>query len=223
MRWWPCILAILLFLAVEQQLAGQGKLRFGVNVDPQLAWLRSTDTDIIDPDGSIFHMQAGIQMDYFFQENYAFILGFGINNLGGSLAYSDSIDYGNEEDPVWVEPGQRVKMNLQYLQLPLGLKLKTEELGYVTGFLQVGFNPMFNIESHITTDDGVYDKKSILEEGVKLFNLGYHVNVGVEYRLGGNTALVGGFRWTSCFTNVTLDDGSSMTTDAISLHLGLLF
>ncbi len=205
-------------------LNGQGKIRFNVHFDPQFAWLSSSDHDKIDPDGSIFHLQAGIQMDYFFAENYAFVLGFGINNLGGNLRYSDSVSYGTEERPVVIVPDQRIKMNLQYLDIPLGLKLKTEELGYGTFFLQVGFNPMFNINAHMTSKDEVYDQEDI-KESINLFNLGYHVGAGIEYRLGGNTAAIGGIRWTSGLTNVTdsTQDGTNISLNSISIHLGILF
>jgi len=217
------LFSLLFILFLSQALLGQGNIRFGVNVDPQFAWLRSSDHKALDPDGAIFHMQAGLQMDYFFQENYAFILGFGISNLGGKLVYADSANYGSDGDPVIVLPGQSIKMNLQYLNIPLGLKLKTEEMGYLTGFLQVGFNPMFNINAHITSEDGSFDQENIQEEGANLFNLGYHVGLGAEYRLGGKTALVGGIRWTSGFTDVTQNDGSNINTNALSIHLGMLF
>lgn len=217
---------ILLLLAVSGLSYGQSKMRFSVHADPQFAWLGSSNDDAIDPDGSIFHMQAGLQMDYFFEENYAFILGFGINNLGGNLMYGDSAYYvsgsGSNTDTLWAAPGQRMKMNLQYLDIPLGLKLKTEELGYATFFLQLGFNPMFNINAKLSSKDTDYDKEDI-KESIKLFSLGYHVGAGVEYRLGGNTAVIGGIRWSSGLTNVSENDGSSLTTNAISINLGLLF
>lgn len=167
-------------------------------------------------------MQAGLQMDYFFEENYAFILGFGINNLGGELHYGKAEDYISNGDTLLLGPGQGVKMNLQYIDIPIGLKLKTEELGYGTFFLQLGFNPMFNINAHVTDKSGSLDRENI-QESIKPFNLGYHVGAGIEYRLGGSTAVIGGLRWSSGLTNVTDMDGASITTNAISIHLGILF
>lgn len=218
------IFVIIMLAGSFLALNGQGKIRFNVHVDPQFAWLSSSDHNKIDPDGSIFHMQAGIQMDYFFQENYAFVLGFGINNLGGNLLYSDSVVYGSEEQPVVIEPNQSIKMNLQYLDIPIGLKLKTEELGYGTFFLQVGLNPMVNINAHISSKDDVYDQEDI-KESINLFNLGYHVGAGIEYRLGGNTSAIGGVRWTSGLTNVSesKQDGTNISINSISIHLGILF
>lgn len=218
------IFVIIMLAGSFLALNGQGKMRFNVHFDPQFAWLSSSDHDKIDPDGSIFHLQAGIQMDYFFAENYAFILGFGINNLGGNLLYSDSVIYGSDERPVLIEPDQKIKMNLQYLDIPIGLKLKTEELGYGTFFLQVGLNPMININAHMTSKDDVYDHEDI-KESINVFNLGYHVGAGIEYRLGGNTSAIGGVRWTSGLTNVTesKQDGTNISLNSISIHLGILF
>ena len=203
-------------------LDGQGKMKFSVHVDPQFAWF-STDDDSISQDGSIFHMQAGLQMENYFQENYAFYIGFGINNLGGNLYYLRSEDYiSNNDDTITIDAGQSVKMNLQYLDIPLGLKLKTEELGYATFFLQAGFNPMFNINARLTTSDGALDKKNF-QESVLVFYLGYHVGAGAEYRLGGSTTAIAGVRWSSGLTNVTEKDGANISLNAISIHLGLIF
>lgn len=202
-------------------LNGQSNIKFSVHADPQFAWL-SSDEDKLVPDGSIFHLQTGLSMDLFFDKNYAFALGFGINNLGGDLRYTDSTMFVSKGDSIFVMPGQTVKHNLQYLDIPIGLKLKTEELGYGTFFLQIGFNPMININAFATEKGGSFEKENI-RESTNLFNLGYHVGIGIEYRLGGSTAAIGGIRWTSGLTDVTDSDKANITMKAISIHLGILF
>lgn len=213
---------IIALLASLQAVSGQGNLRFNVHFDPQFAWMKSSDSDVIKSDGSIFHMQAGLQLDYYFQDNYAFVLGFGINNLGGKLQYEDSVSYANDRKDIILVAGQQVKMNLQYLDIPIGLKLKTEELGYGTFFIQLGFNPMFNINAHISSEDGIYEKDDI-KNSISTFCMGYHAEGGFEYRLGGDTALLGGVRWASGLTNVTENDGTNLSPNVISIHLGLQF
>ena len=202
-------------------LHGQKEMKFSVHADPQFAWFNSDESDVA-PEASIFHIQTGLQMDLFFAENYAFTLGFGINNMGGNLLYADSTSFISKGDTLWATPGLTMKHNLQYLDIPIGLKLKTEELGYVTGFLQVGFNPMVNINAFGTSGDEVFDKENI-RESTNIFNLGYHVGAGVEYRLGGSTAVIGGIRWSSGLTDVTDNDRANVTMNAVSIHLGILF
>lgn len=215
------ILATSIMLGTIISLHAQTPLRFNVHMDPQFAWFNSDD-ETVEPDGSIFHLQAGLQMDYFFAENYAFALGVGINNLGGNLLYADSTEFSSKGETLLVEPGQSVKLNLQYIDIPVGLKLKTEELGYATFFLQLGFNPMINLNAKATSEDASFEKEDI-RESVNLFCLGYHAGLGVEYKLGGSTAVIGGIRWTSGLTDVTDNDRANVKLSALSIHMGILF
>ena len=183
------VLLTLVFLAVIQQLSAQRPLVFSVHASPQFAWF-STDDDDVLADGSIFHIHTGLNMDLFFDKNYAFALGIGVNNVGGNLLYGDTASFISESDTMMAFPGQHLKQNLQYIDIPIGLKLKTEELGYATFFLQLGFNPMINIKATATSTDETFDKTAI-NESTYLFSLGYHAGIGVEYRLGGKNCCSG--------------------------------
>jgi Outer membrane protein beta-barrel domain len=216
------LLIISIFLSAAISIYAQSPpIKFSVHVDPQFSWFNS-DEETVEPDGSIFHLQAGLNMDYFFAENYAFSMGLGINNLGGKLLYADSTEFSSKGETLLLEPGQSVKMNLQYIDIPVGLKLKTEELGYTTFFFQLGFNPMIVINGKVTSEEADMDNEDILES-VHLFNLGYHAGAGVEYKLGGSTAAIGGIRWTSGLTDVTSNDLANLKLNSISIHLGILF
>lgn len=216
------ILPIIFLLGFYISLAAQvNPVRFNIELDPQFAWFNS-DEEAVDPDGSIFHLHTGLNMDYFFAQNYAFVLGVGLNNLGGNLHYADSTEFSSKGEILLVEPDQSVKLNLQYIDIPVGLKLKTEELGYTTFFLQLGFNPMININSKATSDEASFTKEDV-RESVHIFYLGYHVGLGVEYKLAGNTALIGGLRWASGLTDVTDNDRSNVKLNALAIHLGVLF
>lgn len=215
-------LVIFIFLGAFMSVCAQTtNLKFNVEVDPQFGWFGS-DHSRVEPDGSVFHVRAGLNMDYFFAENYAFAMGFSINNLGGSLLYADSTEFSSRGESLWIEPGQSAKLNLQYIDIPVGLKLKTEELGYLTLFLQLGFNAMFNLNAKASSKDASLEKEDV-RESINLFCLGYHAGIGAEYSLGGNTALVGGLRWSSGLTDVTDNDRANVRLNAISIHLGVLF
>ena len=216
------ILIFLIFLGALLSLSAQStRVRFNVEVDPQSAWFRSDEASV-EPDGAIIHMHAGLNMDYYFTENYAFVLGVGINNLGGNLLYADSTEFSSKGESVWIEPGQSVKLNLQYIDIPVGLKLKTDEMGYATYFLQLGFNPLINLNAKASSEEASLDKKDIMES-INTFCLGYHVGLGIEYNLGGSTSLIGGVRWSSGLTDVTDNDQANITLNSIALHLGVLF
>jgi hypothetical protein len=216
------ILVILTFLGALLSLSAQStRVKFNVEFDPQSVWFSSDDASV-KPDGAIIHLHAGLNMDYYFSEKYAFVLGVGINNLGGNLLYADSTEFNSKGESLWIEPGQSVKLNLQYIDIPIGLKLKTDEMGYATYFLQLGFNPMINLNAKASSEEASLEKEDI-KESINTFYLGYHVGLGIEYSLGGSTSLIGGIRWSSGFTDVTNNDRANIILNAISLHLGVLF
>ena len=199
---------------------GQG-IKFSIHADPQFSWF-SSDENNITPNGAVYHVNTGIEMNYFFQENYAFSFGLDVNNMGGNLIYSDSTILTSKGDPITIEPETNLKHRVQYISLPLGLKLKTEELGYLTFSFHGGFMPMIKINSNISTENNVYDRKDIMES-TNLFNLNYFVGANVEYRLGGKTTVIGGLRWSSGFTDITKDDKANITLNTLSLLVGIQF
>jgi opacity protein-like surface antigen len=215
------LVTVILLLGLTITGFSQNRVRFSVHADPQFSWF-SSDEPEVEPDGPVLHIRTGLQMDRYFERNYAFVLGFGINNTGGKLLYADSTLFLAGGDSRVAAPGVTIRHRLQYLEIPIGLKLKTEELGYATFFLQAGFNPMFNINAFAVSGDDVFDKENI-QDDINTFHLGYHVGAGVEYRLGGNTALLGGIRWNSGLTDVTANDRANVTQNAISINLGILF
>lgn len=216
------VLLIIFFLGAILSLNAQTtRARFNVEFDPQSVWFSSDDASV-KPDGAIIHLHAGLNMDYYFADKYAFVLGVGINNMGGNLLYADSTEFNSKGETLLVEPNQSVKLNLQYIDIPIGLKLKTDEMGYATYFLQLGFNPMINLNAKASSEEASFDKVDI-KESINSFCLGYHVGLGIEYNLGGSTSLIGGVRWKSGFTDVTDNDRANITLNAISLHLGVLF
>ena len=197
------------------------RISFSVHANPQFSWFSSDENDV-SPNGAVMHITTGLEMKYFFQENYAFSIGLGINNMGGHLVYSDTTYLSSKGDELTVFPNSDLKHRVQYLDLPIGLILKTEELGYLTFAFQAGLIPMFNINANTTSSVNSFSKDDI-RESIHLFNLNYFVSALAEYRLGGNTALVGGIRWSSGFTDITKNDRANIRNNAIGIHLGVIF
>lgn len=214
------ILLLLLFVITGTTLVAQS-LRINAYSEPQLAWFSSDEAEL-EPDGVVFNFNTGLEADFFFQENYAFSLGLSLNNSGGRMQYGEETVFTDGTDSLVVPPEQTLKMKLQYLALPVGLKLKTEELGYATFYFQLGLNPMYNLRSR-GSSEALGVKKENIKSDIVPFYLGYYATAGVEYRLAGNTALVGGLKWSSGFTDITENDAANINVNALGLHLGILF
>lgn len=179
---------ILVFLLLTGYAAAQstGDTRFTFVLSPQISWIKS-DMDKVDNGGSKMGYNFGLLVDYFFGDNYAITSGLTINTTGGKLEYLSS---GNNT----VEARQRY--NLRYIEIPMGLKLRSEDLKRMNIYGRFGLSPQLNIMAKDNDDNGISDE-------VKLLDLGYHIGGGIEYSVGGKNALVFGLLFNNGFMDIT--------------------
>ncbi len=210
----------LIILMFSSQIFAQG-LSFSVVFDPQITWMNS-DSKRIEKEGNNFGFGGGLIMDNYFTENYAFSTGLSILSTGGSLRFLDSLDFqfGGEQDTL--PAGSTVKYDLRYLTIPLSLKLKSNEIGYSRFFAHLGINTHLNIKATADSDYKDISGEDIRDE-IQLFMLSYFIGGGLEYSLGGNTALVGGIYFTSGIWDVSSNSDYKAEISSISLRLGIKF
>ena len=195
--------------------------RFTVFVDPQFSWM-SSDIKTVESDGSKFGVNIGLNMDNFFAQNYAFTTGISIDNTGGNLTFENEKKLKISGTDTTLNPGSTVHYKLQYINIPLGLKLKTNEIGYLTFFANLGINGGINIKATGEVDNFELDSENISDE-IKLFNLGYYIGAGVEYSIGGNSAIILGLTYTNGFIDITTDSDNKITLNNFAIRIGILF
>ena len=212
----PAFLILLLpFSAFSQDI------RFIVFADPHLSWLRP-ETRIVESAGIRGGFNVGFEMDNFFSQNYAISTGLSIIGTGGKLEFNDPVVLqfdGFSED---INPGDVVNYRLQYLNIPLGLKFTTREIGYSTIYAKLGVSGHFNIRSHADIISRGIEGESLQDE-VEFFNLSYHIGAGVQYSLGGQTAVVAGLEYKHRFIDIASSPDYKALLNTVSLRLGLLF
>jgi hypothetical protein len=216
-----CICAFLLIAVFNKSNAQE--LRFGIFANPVISWMH-TDVSQIQGDGAQLGFDAGLLMDKFFTKRYAFTTGISITNMGGTLLYKDGKKgFQATNATVDLDPGAAVKYNMQYIHIPLALKFRTTEIGYITYFAQVGFDPMINIKAKANLPN-LYNANAIKE--IHPLYLAYHISAGLEYKIIGTTSLMVGITYMNGFTDVT-DNGGDTTEKAVinrfDLRLGVIF
>lgn len=212
---------IIIFLLLLQYAKGQEqRLRFGVFVDPQFSWL-SPDARNISKKGTHLGVNAGLVMDKFFQKHYAFSTGLSIGSQGGGLSFDEmsTIHVYNEIDTI--PAGATVNYKLKYITVPIGLKFTTNQIGYATYYAQVGFTCQFNVQARAVSE-AINVKNDNISNEINLFNVGYHFGGGIEYSLGGQTAITAGVIYTNGFTDVTTSS-YKVSSRVISVRIGMLF
>ena len=118
--------------------------------------------------------------------------------------------------------GSKLKYNLQYIEVPLGLKFKTNEIGYTTFYANLGFSFQVNIKATGKDSYKVIENENIKDE-IRLLNMGYYFGAGIEYSLGGNTALIAGINWTNGFIDITSGNPGKITLGILQLRAGIIF
>ena len=211
---------IIILISTPLFLKAQG-LRFSVVADPQFSWM-VPDVKDVKSFGAIVGINAGIGMDYYFAENYAFSSGISINNTGGKLQYSDSIPFIINTGRIYVPAENTVTYNLQYINVPLGLKFKTNEIGYITYFANMGVTPMISIRERASDAAGTIEKDNV-DEDISPLNMNYFINMGIQYSLGGSSALIGGLGYSSGFMDVTTRSTDKITISTFTIKFGILF
>jgi hypothetical protein len=175
-------------------------------------------------DGTRIGYTFGLMADFMLgsNQNYAFSTGLYLNNVGGKLK-QDITGFGQFKQ----------EYKLQYVELPITIKLLTNEIGYIRYFGQLGFGAAFNIsaKSSTTVPAGsgmvALDDEDIMDN-IALFKASLIVGAGLEFNFSGSTSLMVGVNYNNGFTNI-LEDVKVDDKDAkakqhyLELNLGVFF
>lgn len=200
-------------------------IEFGLHFDPVIGWFGSDNKEVWNQ-GARPGYDLGLTFNKFFGDNYAFSTGISLINAGGKLVSSQTtvMDYANFDATVL--PGKTIVYKINYLSFPVGLKLQTNEIGYMTYYTNVGFDPKFVIGGK-NNIPSLNIKNESADNELRLFNLSWHIAAGIEYSVGGNTAFIMGLRFENNFLDITKDNGSQpkdkITHKLLSVRLGIKF
>ncbi len=214
-------LLLISILSVSIAPAQEG-LRLGVNLDPMASWF-SPKTNKIDRDGTRPGISGGLLVEYYFHSNYGLTTGLNIGTMGGSLMYDEAVSINaGGESAVQLPAGATVVFNTSYISLPIGLKLKTNEIGYFTYYAQLGFNQQINIGSRASSTGNNLNKDNVPKE-INLLNMSYYFGAGIEYNIGGQTSLLAGLMFNNGFIDVLSNNKHKAVLNYLTIRVGVLF
>ena len=134
------------------------------------------DTLNIEPSGLFGRLSLGLVVDYSISDTYYFSTGVSF------LPKKVGVDITGEDGGFYANPSE--EYNLQYLQIPVTLKLFTNEVAPdLSIFFQVGAGAEIRV-----FEEPVEDNYSLISE-FRPFDASVILGGGVEYRAGINTIL----------------------------------
>ncbi len=213
----------LLVIAVTA-VYSQQHIRLSFIADPSVNWMRTSSSSVANGKSTLGY-DFGLNADCYFSddERYSLSTGIQITNTGGELAYHSGTS-GFKFSGSSMSASPKIKYNLRYVEIPVSIKLKTDEFNRVYYWGLFGMSGMLNIGSKGTSNDGVLNKTNIGDE-VNLFNLAMNVGVGFDYNLGGSNSISTGLIFQNGLTDVTTDNAFTDKTiiNSLKLKIGLIF
>ena len=208
------LFAILLApLLVSAQYSEENKTQLGFTTSPTFGWITVTSgqTPTIEPDGMRTGFTYGVLADIPFSENYYFSTALTVSTLNAKA----------------IEPGGGKSIyKLQYLEMPLTLKLKTKEMENRRFYGQFGLNTGVNIGSKrdiIYTNSSLQNEKNEeIGDLINSFRAGLILGGGAEWKVAENMSVLTGLSFSNGFSDI-FDGEAKAKNSYIALNLGVFF
>ena len=195
--------------------------RLGLAANPTIGWVKPESGT---SNGANLGFSYGLLADFNFTRNYSFSTGISITTINGKSTeidpsrYYDAITY---PDPTPYD----LKYMLQYVEIPLTVKLRTEKIGYVRWYGQFGLSNGFLTSAK---QDASVNGKSIAENAhvnkdINFYRAGLIIGGGVEYDVARNTSVTTGLTYNNGFTNISSNSNTSVRNHYIAINFGVFF
>lgn len=205
------LLSIFMFFVIQNF----AQTRIGLSVQPGILTNRvssGVDSLHVTKDGSKPKVWLGISMEKELKENYFFITGL----HWAPKRFGMRLGNGSEQGSLQVK--------LQYLQIPILLKLLTDEIALDKKiYFQLG--PILEIKLQESADRSLSD---FYIDKVNFWDISLHFGAGLDIKVGRNTIITGGFAYYRGLVNVvktskSLDSNIRVKNDFYALNLGVKF
>jgi hypothetical protein len=181
------------------------RIRIGLALGPTFSSLNVLDNTYSN-EGARLSFAYGLLLDYGFADRYA--ISTGIMGVPGGGDYKE-VD------------STTINLRMRYLQIPLYLKLRTNNFGKFTPFGQVGIAASYALSRR-------YDQESANVENADAASFSKPINfsvgggAGVEYALGANTSAFVLLDYQHGFLNV-IDNADKISNSNFAIKLGIYF
>lgn len=236
------LLTYLLLTAMPERAFGvNDRFRIGLIVSPGFSWLKPQGKELGFAKMG-YSMNYGLQFEYYFHENYGISTGLFGGMDGGTVNGRNLFE---QRDSV-TRIGVNEKYTFQSVQVPVLLKLRTNEIKRFVVFGEVGFTLNGVVSSRATYSESVPDvsgnwyevtKENILRKDNEVtktipgfrtgfFDFRIQAGGGFEYAVSGRTSVLFGIYYQNGFINMVNDKDAKkekMLMRSIQFRTGIIF
>jgi hypothetical protein len=228
------IMLTLFLLPILMQAQKESPVKLGLRVAPNLSWI-NPGTEGYNSEGVRFGISAGLISDFYFAKNYAISTGFSFLFPSGRLTYEDMITVNGVQDTA---ANNRI-YNFIYFEIPLMVKMQTNQFGDFSFFGQIGFGTGFRMKAtaknEVTFSDGTTgSSKNDINNKTALMRESVIAGIGIEYHIDKSTRITAGINYSNALNSVlkgkngipnedgTLNDVKGLS-NFLELSIGVLF
>jgi len=201
------------------------KYAFGLKAAPQISWIKP-NADKYEGNGAKLGFSWGFVSEFNFTENHCFATGFNVVFNGGKLKFP----YATATDTGTMNREYRIKS----IEIPLTLKMRTNAIGNMKFYGQIGFGTSFRFgakntdefvhgNTTVKTDKKNYDNTSFLRESLI-------IGLGTEYSTKAGTILSAGLAFNNGFSDILTGKNTVIsstkekgTLNFVELNVAVLF
>jgi hypothetical protein len=213
--------------------------RFGLKAMPTINWFKPDNTKKYENGGAVVKFTWGATLDFKLSNTAWLSTGLEVMYDGGKVNFLDSTYYFMFEDEFrtyddFMGAGAAQanydvfqlntrKYNTTYINLPLNIKMKTKEIGFLN------YYGLFGVTAGIKVKNKVDDLGNLnlataevenngLDNGddMAFFRAGLNIGGGAEWNLSGTTSIVFGLCYNLGFTNVVKDPSEFLNSVNLS-------
>ncbi|HEY4651278.1 MAG TPA: porin family protein [Pontibacter sp.] len=218
---------LLLFLCFGYGAAAQ--VEIGLMVSPTISGNRfvAEDKYNFEKESNNLRLGVGVIADYFFAQNYALSTGLIYRSKGAKISYNYTRE---NNDGTTTNSQGKDDIAIQYLELPVTLKLFTNEVAPQTIlYFQVGGSLNTKVAAKVN-DKKVIDSNKTAKR-FNIFEADVLLGAGTEFQFGESTKLFAGLTYHRGLSNIDNkyyskllgDKNISLKNNGVSLDFGVKF
>lgn len=207
-------LVFVFFTILSISVSAQYKpFQFGLNIAPGVN-ITKINCDNVNSGDPKLSFNWGFTGNFYFVENYGFSTGFNVRNIRGCYDFTDSIS-GNINRSI----------ENQYLEIPLGLMMRTEKIGKARIFGNIGYG----LGICLNSNQNNYDINNTTVEFPDEFSNVRHaliIKLGIEYNIYKSSCITAAFVFNNNFANIYKKDNSlehNIMLNNLCLEIGFMF
>lgn len=216
------LLTIVFCFIMESAISQEKPFVFGIRIGPSIGWMKP-DSKGYENQGTDVGFSWGFLAEFHLMENYAINTGFNISYLNATLKYPETV---NGEDGI-LNRGYRLK----YVEIPMTLKMKTNDFNGISYFGIIGFGAGFRLsakakDKFVPNGGAQEDIENDISDDIKSVRASLILGVGLEYPMGGDTKIIGGLNFNNGINDILSNQNTfdpSINHKAINNYFELYF